>query len=146
MATLKQQKAVKIILEDTNKTLGTSMIEAGYTKNTSENPKNLTDSKGWEELMEKYLPDKLLAKKHKELLTIPKKVRRFIKGDLESEYEELDSNAVSKGLDMGYKLKGKYKAEKLEHSGEIKNTEEIKLDKETAKFLEDFINKRKQKI
>ena len=55
------------------------------------------------------IPDSLLVKKHLELLNVPKKVRTFIKGDLQTEYEETDSNAIGKGLDMAYKLKGVYK-------------------------------------
>ena len=117
MATIKQKKAFKLV--ETGRNTGEIMVAAGYSPKTAKAPTKLTKSKGWEELMEQYLPDKLLASKHKELLEIPKKIRTFIKGDLTSEYEELDSNAISKGLDMGYKLKGKYAAEKKEHSGKI---------------------------
>jgi len=113
MATEKQKKAIEKVVEN-NGSVSRAMREAGYSPKTAKNPKMLTESKAWEELMEKHLPDKLLAKKHKELLTIPKKVRRFVKGELESEYEELDSQAISKGLDMAYKLKAKYKPEKRE--------------------------------
>ena len=119
MATLKQKKVVEKIIENQGMAVSVAMEQVGYKKVTAHNPKNLTDSKGWNELMEQYLPDKLLASKHKELLTVPKKVRTFIKGDLTSEYEELDSNAVKSGLDMAYKLKGSYSAEKKEHSGVI---------------------------
>src|SRR3990167_2379861 len=43
--------------------------------------------------------------------------------------------------------KAKYSTkQEVEHSGGIKNIEEVKLDKETTKFLEAFINKRKKKI
>lgn len=90
-----------------------------YKPSVVKKPKILTASKGWNELLETYLPDSLLAKKHKELLSIPKKIRQFNKGKLMTEYEELDSQAVSKGLDMGYKLKGHYKAEKKEIFGNI---------------------------
>lgn len=122
MATLKQKKAVEKIVEN-HGNVSKGMREAGYDKNTAKNPKNLTESKGWQELMEQYLPDKLLAKKHKELLTVPIKRRQFIKGDLISETEELDSQAISKGLDMGYKLKGKYAAEK--HEVQVFTLEEL---------------------
>lgn len=84
------------------------MVVAGYSKNFAHNPHLLTNSKGWQELMQQYLPDALLARKHKELLMVPKKVRHFKKGELESEYTELDSNAIGKGLDMAYKLKKRY--------------------------------------
>lgn len=58
------------------------------------------------------IPDSLLVDKHMELLTVPRKIRKFIKGDLVNEYEEVDSSAIGKGLDMAYKLKGSYAAEK----------------------------------
>ena len=134
MATIKQKLAAEKTMEN-NGIVSKSMKQVGYSPNTAKNPKVLTESKGWKELMEKYIPDNLLAKKHKELLTIPKKVRTYIKGDLETEYEELDSNAVSKGLDMGYKLKGKYTPEKIEHSGDISITEMTAKEKEAIKKL-----------
>lgn len=113
-----QKAAIEKIVKE-GKSPSVAMLEVGYSKGTSKNPINLTKSSYWEEIMEKNLPDNLLAEKHKELLTIPKKVRTFIKGDLTNEYEELDSQAVSKGLDMAYKLKGHYKPEKKEISGEV---------------------------
>ena len=64
--------------------------------------------------------------------------------ELTNEYEELDSQAVSKGLDMGYKLKGKYTPEKIEHSGEI--TETLKLDRKTDKIIEKVLKERKKDI
>lgn len=71
------------------------MREAGYSPKSAHNPKQLTKSKGWQQLMDKYLPDAFLAKKHKELLN-------------KKEKGEVDTQAVSKGLDMAYKLKGRY--------------------------------------
>lgn len=65
------------------------------------------------------IPDSLLVKKHLELLNVPRKMRTYIKGDLTNEIEELDSNAVSKGLDMAYKLKSSYAPEKMNLSGSI---------------------------
>lgn len=46
--------------------MGEVMVEAGYSENTAIAPTKLTKSKGWIELMEKHLPDSLLAKKHLE--------------------------------------------------------------------------------
>ena len=71
----------------------------------------------YKEVLEEILPDTLLAEKHLELLMVPKKVRKFIKGDLEDEYEELDSFAIKAGLDMAYKIKGSYAAEKKDITG-----------------------------
>jgi hypothetical protein len=109
MATLRQKAVVKKIAEDHRKSVSQAMREAGYSKQTATKPSNLTSSKGWKELMDKFLPDSLLAKKHKELLTIKTKKRSFKKGELEWETEELNTDAIARALDMGYKLKGKYK-------------------------------------
>lgn len=130
MPTKKQKDAVKILSENIGKPIGEAMREAGYSKSTSETPQRLTESKGFQQLMDEYLPDELLAEKHKELLTTPKKVRHYVKGDLESEYEELDTQAVSKGLDMAYKLKGSYAPEKKEIKGTISLTDLFSKSKE----------------
>jgi len=98
----------------------------------------------YKEILAELLPDTLLAEKHLELLTVPKKVRYFKKGELESEHEEIDSQAISKGLHMAYKLKGEYSPEKIVHSGEIKqiHSDDIENKKEvlelTAKYEEDL--------
>ena len=51
----------------------------------------VTRTKGWAQLMEEYIPDKLVVKKHLELLN------------------HASYKAVATGVDMAYKLKGKYK-------------------------------------
>lgn len=93
--------------------------KGGGRKTMEEEAIAIIKKRTYKEVMAEVLPDKLLAEKHLELLTVPKKVRRFVKGDLESEYEEVDSHAISKGLDMAYKIKGEYASEKVEHSGVI---------------------------
>lgn len=112
MSTFKQQRAAKILSENIGKPVGEAMREAGYSKETSETPTRLTESKAWPELLEQYIPDKLLARKHKLLLNAKKKVRKIAKDGEVTEYEEEDRDAIARGLDMGYKLKGHYKAEK----------------------------------
>lgn len=89
MATLKQKKVLQRIVEN-HGNISKSMEQVGYTKATAKNPKNLTDSKGWQELVKEYLPDIDLAKKHKQLLN--------------SKKEEIGIKA----LDLGYKVKGSY--------------------------------------
>ena len=91
-----------------------AMIKAGYSKNTAKTPSKLTNTKTFQALTQKYLPDDVLLTKHRELLEVPRKMRTYIKGDLQTEIEELDSQAVGRGLDMAYKLKGAYAAEKHE--------------------------------
>lgn len=111
MPTIKQKKALEIMVENGGNA-SKAMEAAGYSVETAKNPNKLTGSAGYLKLVEKYFPDKLLAKKHKELLKTSKKIRTYIKGDLTNEVEELDTNAISKGLDMAYKVKGYYAPEK----------------------------------
>lgn len=59
------------------------------------------------------IPDELLVKKHLELLNVPKVKRVYIKGEMMSEVEETDSQAIGKGLDMAYKIKGYYAPDKV---------------------------------
>lgn len=110
MATIKAKRAAKIKLENPKKPMGQVMLEAGFTKSSSEHPSHLTESKGWNELMQEYLPDNLLGERHREFLMGERIVRKYVKGDLEIETEETDPSAV-KALDMAYKLKGRYGAD-----------------------------------
>lgn len=87
--------------------MGEVMREAGYSNTVSLKPKKLTSSKGWNELMEEYLPDSMLGERHKEFLMSEKIVRKWVKGEIEYETEETDPSAV-KALDMAYKLKSRY--------------------------------------
>ncbi|MHB8482782.1 MAG: hypothetical protein ACYDBV_08640 [Nitrospiria bacterium] len=61
MATPKQRKAFEKAVEDPTRPMGSVMREAGYTKESSENPKLLVDSKGWIQLLEENIPDTLLT-------------------------------------------------------------------------------------
>lgn len=93
MPTIKQKKAFKEITEN-HRSVSAAMREVGYDESTATKPSNLTDSKGWAELMETYLPDDELAKKHKQFLN--------------SDREEIGIKA----LDLSYKLKGSYAPDK----------------------------------
>lgn len=68
MATIKQKRAVdKLVGNGGNVTR--AMLDVGYSENTANTPKKLTNSKGFQELLEEAMPDTLLTQKHKELLT-----------------------------------------------------------------------------
>jgi hypothetical protein len=100
--------AVKDMVEN-GSPASVAMINAGYSPATAEVPGKLTKSKSFIELMEKYLPENHLLKKHRDFLNTPRRIRSYKKGDLVEETEETDPSAV-KALDMAYKLKGKYVA------------------------------------
>jgi hypothetical protein len=118
--TIKQKLAFAKVVENGGN-ISKAMRDVGYSPETASTPQKLTQSKGWEELMKEYLPDDLLAKKHRELLTVPRRVRKYIKGDLLSETEELDTNAVKAGLDMAYKIKGAYEKDNEQRTPVVYN-------------------------
>lgn len=92
--TVKQEKAFKNAVENGG-SMGEAMINAGYSEATAKTPQKLTESRGWEILLDEYMPDDLLAQKNLELL------------------KSNNWKAVNAGLDKAYKIKGKYK-DKLE--------------------------------
>ncbi|MDO8570562.1 MAG: hypothetical protein Q7R97_03175 [Candidatus Daviesbacteria bacterium] len=88
MATLRQ-KIVASKLVENGGNIGRAMISAGYAPATAKTPQKLTNSIGWQKLMDKFLPDKKLLQVHQELLDNP------------------DWRARDSGLDKAYKIKGK---------------------------------------
>lgn len=138
MATTKQKKVAKILLENKGMAVSRAMLEAGYPPTTAKNPQQLTQSQGWQQLMEEYLPDAEIAEKHKQLLN-QTRVEYFVFPKTMSDgeilekvssagldliviqngekgryafYATADANARSKAIDMAYKLKGSYAPEK----------------------------------
>lgn len=93
MATRKQKAAAAKIMENAGN-VSKTMREVGYSENTAKNPNELTDSKGWKELMKEWLPDDMVLQRHEQIIQ-----------------EGEDKDAV-KGIDMAYKLKGAYAPEK----------------------------------
>ncbi len=135
MATLKQKKAVEKILENTGKPMGDILREVGYSEGTAVNPQQVTNSKGWKELMEEYLPDDLLAKVHQEGLEAYKVeagVRIGGREGIAAEATEIpDFSTRHKYLDSAYKLKGAYAPDK-----QISVTVDITQNKEDMELAE----------
>lgn len=67
MATIKQKKAFKAVVENGGN-VSRAMLDVNYSPATAKTPQKLTESVGWQELLDEYLPERDLAKKHKELL------------------------------------------------------------------------------
>lgn len=62
MSTLKQRMALENIVEN-HGNIGRAMIDAGYEETTAHNPSNLTNSKGYRELLHEYgLNEELITK------------------------------------------------------------------------------------
>lgn len=108
MATNKQKLVASKLLENPGTSVSQAMREAGYKEGSAKNPQELTRSKGWAELMDKYVPEKLLLQRHKQLLN--KRVTYWA-GDGENKKlvrtSEIDSAAVARGVELGYKMRGK---------------------------------------
>ncbi|WP_437770629.1 hypothetical protein [Arthrobacter sp. KNU40] len=144
MSTKRQEKAVQLFVENHGKSVSAAMREAGYSEATAKNPKNLTRSDTWQELLEKALPDKKLLSAHKKILNAQKLEHMvFPLGMDEVDIKKLlnsvgstprkikhgesaihvwfwspDQKARANAVDMAYKLKGKLK-QKIEHSGQV---------------------------
>ena len=110
---------MRMVFEDAKannfKSMSKSLAKFGYSPTMS--PSNITRTKTWKEIMEEAMPDTLLAEKHAELLHARHKVVvREKEWDEDGGFEMVDRvvdlgpdlGAVSKGLEMAYKLKGSF--------------------------------------
>lgn len=137
MATPRQEKAAKLFMENGGKSLSKAMRDAGYSESHASNPQKLKESKSWEELLEKYLPDKKLVQVHKDILDTRELIHEEYPHDIEDEEIEalvksakgklkkikeigaikhvwfwrVDRKAQAGALDLAYKIKGKHKAQ-----------------------------------
>lgn len=120
MPTIKQKKAFSKIAEN-HGNLSKTMREVGYSPNTAKKPQNLTQSKGWAELTEEFLPNHLLMKVHMQGLQATRS---------DSVGQQIDDYATRhKYLDSAYKVKSLYAPEKhvnlnVELSPEVKELTE----------------------
>lgn len=83
MATLKQKAVAKDLLENAGKPVSRAMLDAGYSPATAKNPDELTNSKGWSELMNEYFPDSELAKVGQDGLKATKVITSHTEPDFE---------------------------------------------------------------
>jgi hypothetical protein len=144
MPTLKQKKAF-VEVGVNGGIISKAMRDAGYSSSVSKRTDKLVKTKGWQELMNTYLPDSLLGRKHRQLLEKKETIRSYDseeKRTVVEKTDEIDTTAVTKGLDMAYKLKGLYAPEK--HVGITMNIPQEALEKATAS-IDSFLNARNTK-
>jgi hypothetical protein len=81
MPTPKQRKAVEMLSEnvrnDAPQPIGKILKDVGYSESVSESPQRVTESKGFLELLEEYLPDDKLMEVHNNLLN-SKKIEHMV--------------------------------------------------------------------
>ena len=129
--------------------IGKRMVEAGYSPAYAKNPQALIKTQSFQELLRQVIPPTLVANKHAELLNA--EVKTSVKGMVTT--KRMDSEAVSKGLDMYYKLNGSYAPDKLvqlnlyqgkddsEILAEIDRLEqELRIDRNKPKEDESILN------
>ncbi|MEV8270050.1 hypothetical protein AB0P19_06980 [Microbacterium oleivorans] len=140
MATERQSRAMRLYKENYGKNvpIGQIMLAAGYSESAAKNPKVLTESMDWQQMMDEFLPDDALLGAHKSMLQAKKlamaefpnwlgveEIRAMItdQGGTPRNYEANpitgmvavwywipDYMAQKVALDLAYKLKGKIKA------------------------------------
>jgi hypothetical protein len=100
MVTIKQKRAFKKVVEGSS--LTQAMKDVGYSLETAKRTNKLTETDGWNELMNKYLPDDDLAKAHKQGL----------KADIPTiNGTRPDYSTRHKYLETAYKIKNKFPKE-----------------------------------
>ena len=91
------------------------MTEVGYSPNTVKTPQKLTESKGWNELCETYLPDDELVKIHKFGLYAYKRDHSQTGPD-----EDVpDFGNIHKFLETAYRIKGKLSSDVNIHGDKV---------------------------
>ena len=67
MATIKQKALAREVASNVGKTsMKDAMLKVGYSQSMAESPDKVTKTATWKQLMEQYLPDKLLNKTAKQ--------------------------------------------------------------------------------
>ena len=84
MATVKQQLAFKKTMEN-NGNVSRSMREAGYSRNHAKNPQSLINSKGFQEMLEKYISKKRIIEKIDKMMNQGELVQKVFPADLDNE-------------------------------------------------------------
>lgn len=144
MPTLKQKTVAQNLVENGGKSISKAMVEAGYSKATANTPQKLTNSKGWVELMEEYLPDIDLQRVHREGLEATKTI--FVEKTSGTFINVPDYLIRQHYLELAYKIKGKYTKNinltdiQVEFQSTVIDTNEVE---EFIRFRE---NKRKNEL
>lgn len=124
MATIKQKKALKNLVENGGN-VSKAMRDAGYSPETASDPKKLTTSKGFQELIAQTpgLKDEEVLEELSGAIHSKKVVTVYGKdGNKTKEISETSSNQT-RGMDMFFKLRGHYAPEKKEISGALSLSE-----------------------
>ncbi len=101
------------------KTQGEIMRELGYSESYSKSPNHLKDTNSWQELLSEQIPDALLTKTLRELIT-------------HTQWRARDA-----GLEKALKIKKKYGATTVRH--EFSHLSDSELEEEIAGVISEAI-------
>lgn len=109
----KHREVFKKMGENVGLSRQAAMEQLEYSKEYARNG-NIAETDSWQELIKQELPDTKLLKRHNELLDKREIVKEFSheQGEyIEKVTDQPETQAVSKGLDMAYRLRRKYPKE-----------------------------------
>lgn len=115
---LRIKKVFKEVMDNNGFNVRKAMLNNGYSPNSAKNPKQVTESKSWEMLLEEYLPDDLLTKVAQEGLKSTMVKTSFTEPDRELP----DMPTRRQYLETVLKMKGK-----IVDKSENKDTGEIRI-------------------
>lgn len=135
MPTSKQKRAAKNIVENGGN-VSKGMRDAGYSPATAKTPQKLTESKGWLELLDEYIPDDKLQEVLKDGLEAQRIISAMNTGKqaagATSDFIEVPDHAVRhRFLDTALKLKDKYPGDRKILMGDENAPLEITIIEDT---------------
>ena len=162
-------KVLKKLVENGGKSVSKAMLDSGYSPAYAKNPQKLTRSRKWKEIMDDKLSEEEVAGVHAELLKATKLEQGIFPLDIDDDlirllisevgclvmkivevkgnkyvwYRAPDSVAKKAAVDMVYKLRGKYAAEKFEEVNPLKKLSNAELA-ERRRMLINFLTKKKK--
>lgn len=109
------KKVFEKVMENNGFNVGKAMREEGYSPNSAKNPKQVTESKSWEMLLDEYIPESLVLKTHKEAFDANKVISARTMGNADEKTDDFidvpDWPTRTKAVELGYKVRRKLDAD-----------------------------------
>jgi hypothetical protein len=140
-----QNKVLDIVQKDPTKPICEAMVAVGYSESTARNPSRYIGRENLLKAFSKAIPDKLILKAHKKLLKAKTRTKTYVKGEFRTEVVSEDAFALSKGVELAYRVKGSFAPEEKELS--IRTGLEAKNDDELDEIIkqnEALLSRREQ--
>lgn len=142
---VKQKRAIKKLISALENGRYTTMKEilkeSGYSDNVASQPTKVTKTATWQQLMEEYLPDELIAKTHGELFKAEGTIYATSEGRITDMRKVPDWTARKNAIDLAYKVKGRFAPTEMSVSVERKleelSDEELEAIATGEKTIED---------